>query len=77
MTEVGIRIAPLLYKGGEGTLDGMALHGFAEGCLGIPGGEKPSGRMRIEAVQLLKNGIPFFIKVKSSSPIKCEDIHLH
>ena len=45
----------------------MALHGFAEGCLGIPGGEKPSGRMRIEAVRLLKSGIPFFIKVKSSS----------
>ena len=73
MTKVGIRIAPLLYKGGEDTL---ALHDFAEGgCLGIPGGEKPSGRMWIEAAQLLKNGIPFFIKVKSSSPIKYELIH--
>ena len=48
-------------------------------CLGIPAGEKPFGRMRIEVVhwQLLKNGIPFFIKVKSSSPIKYELMHLH
>ena len=45
------------------------------GCLGIPGGEKPSGRMRIGAAQLLKNGIPFFTKVKSPSPIKYELMH--
>ena len=42
----------------------MALHGFAEGFLGIPGGEKPPGRMWIEAVQLLKNGILRLIVVK-------------
>ena len=57
----------------------MALHGFAEGCLGIPGGEKPSGRMRIEAAQLLKKWYTLFYKSKvianqvraySSSPLK-------
>ena len=42
---------------------------------GIPGGEIPSGRMRIEAVQPLKNGIPFFTKVKLPSPTKHELTH--
>ena len=74
MTEVGIRIAPLLYKGGEDTLVAWHCMALRKVWLGIPSGEKLSGRMRIEAVQLLKNGIPFFIKVKSSS-IKYELMH--
>ena len=77
MTEVGIRIVPLLYKGGEDTLVAWHCMALWKVWLDIPGGEKPSGRMRIEAVQLLKNGVPFFIKVKSSSPIKYELMHLH
>ena len=72
MTEVGIRIAPLLYIGGEDTLVAWHCIALRKVWLGIPGGEKPSGHMWIEAVQILKNGIPFFIKVKSSSPIKYE-----
>ena len=72
VTEVGIRIAPLLYKGGEDTLVAWHCMALRKVWLGIPGGEKPSGHMRIEAVQLLKNGIPFFTKVKSPSPTKHE-----
>ena len=62
MSEVGIRIAPLSYKRGEDTL---AMHDFAENrCLGILGGERPSGRMRIEAAQLQKGQHALFYKRK-------------
>ena len=66
VTEVGIRIAPLLYKGGADTLVAWHCMALRKVLLGIPGGEKPSSRMRIEVVhwQLLKNGIPFFYKSK-------------
>ena len=45
----------------------MAPQGFAEGRPGIPSGEIPAGRMRIEAAQLLKNGLLFSTKVMSLS----------
>jgi hypothetical protein len=42
----------------------MAWHRMALWKLGYTRRRKPSGRMRMEAAQLLKNGIPIFYKSK-------------